>query len=251
MSCQIPLPAPSAPSIASLLAERRFVHNYLINMILSAFRATIFGFFPALREEAGYHAASSKVRMTAGPSILRGLVWIQRSCIDPSAMRSSCSGLTPTSRSRVGRPRAGDQPGDHVRRRLVGPAERLADPRLLVGVDRVIEAQHVRQHHAGGVAVRDIGGAAQHMPDPVARALADAGLRADHRHPGADLAVEPGFEVRRVGLDRRQPASEQPQRMKGRAFGDRLAVDRADVLDGVVDGADAGRQKQPFRACAR
>jgi predicted MFS family arabinose efflux permease len=37
----------------------------------------------------GHHAASSNSRMTGGPSILRGLVWIQRSCIDNSAMRSS------------------------------------------------------------------------------------------------------------------------------------------------------------------
>ena len=34
--------------------------------------------------------------------------------------------------------------------------------------------------------------------------------------------------------------------MVGRAFRDRLAVDRADVLDRVIDGADAGRQEQPF-----
>ena len=54
---------------------------------------------------AAYQAASSNVRMTAGPSILRGFVCIQRSCIEFSAIRSSCSGSTPTSRSRVGSPR--------------------------------------------------------------------------------------------------------------------------------------------------
>jgi hypothetical protein len=36
MSSSIPLLAPSAPPIASLLAERRFVYNHLIFMILSA-----------------------------------------------------------------------------------------------------------------------------------------------------------------------------------------------------------------------
>ena len=92
MSCQIPLLVPSAPSIVPLLAERLLVSSYLINIILSAFKAMMSGFFPALREPAiGYHAASSSVRTTAGPSILRGLVWIQRSCIDSSAMTSSCS----------------------------------------------------------------------------------------------------------------------------------------------------------------
>ena len=51
--------------------------------------------------------------MTDGPSILRGLVWTQRSCMDPSAIRSSCSGLTPTSRNRVGNPVA-ETEADHL-----------------------------------------------------------------------------------------------------------------------------------------
>jgi hypothetical protein len=49
--------------------------------------------------------------------------------------------------------------------------------------------------------VRHTRGAAEHMPDPVARAFADPALRADHRHPGADLAVEPGLAVLGVRLD--------------------------------------------------
>src|SRR5207302_1104192 len=53
-----------------------------------------------------YHAASSNVRTVAGPSILRGLVCTQRSCIACSAIASSCSGLTPTSRRRRGNPRS-------------------------------------------------------------------------------------------------------------------------------------------------
>jgi hypothetical protein len=48
--------------------------------------------------------------MTAGPSILRGLVWIQRSCIDFAAISPSWSDRTPTSRSRVGRPRPAINP---------------------------------------------------------------------------------------------------------------------------------------------
>ena len=74
--------------------------------------------------------------MTCGPSILRGLVWIQRSCIDNSAMRSSCSAFTPTSRSRRRQTERGDQPGDDIGGRLAGPAQRLADQRLAIGVDR-------------------------------------------------------------------------------------------------------------------
>jgi len=88
--------------------------------------------------------------------------------------------------------------------------------------------------------MRNSCGAAEHVPDPMAGSFADPGLRADHRHPGADLAIEPGVEVDSVGFDRRQAFAEQAQRVIGRALGNRLAVDRTDVLDRVVDGADAG-----------
>src|SRR5438270_5586131 len=85
------------------------------------------------------------------------------------------------------------------------------------------------------------------MADAVARPLRHAGLRADHRHPGAELTFEPRLEVERIGLDAEKPAAEQLQRVTGGALRDRLAFRRADVLDRMIDGADAGRQKQPFR----
>jgi hypothetical protein len=84
------------------------------------------------------------------------------------------------------------------------------------------------------------------MPDALARAFGDPGLRADHRHPRTDLAVEPCVEIGGVGLDSRQAGAKEAQRVKGRALGQRLTIDRADVFDRVIDGADAGRQKQPF-----
>ena len=102
----------------------------------------------------------------------------------------------------------GDQSGDDFGCRFAGPAERLADPRLFFGVDQMIEAQHVGQHDAGGIPVRHTRCAAEHMPDPVAGAFADAGLRADHRHPGADLAVEPGVAVLGVCFYPRQAFAE-------------------------------------------
>jgi len=95
--------------------------------------------------------------------------------------------------------------------------------------------------------VRHTGCAAQNVPDPVAGAFADPALRADHRHPRADLAIEPRSAVVRVGLDHRQAGAEQAQRVVGCSFGDWLAVYRADVLDSVIDRPDPGRQKQPLR----
>src|SRR5215831_5542513 len=247
MSCQIPLLVPSAPSIVPLLAERLFVRNYLINMILSAFRAMIAGFFPC-SEGANYRLP----RCVEQRADDRRTVDLARVGVDPTVVHRLLSDdvqllLTNPDVAQPGRQtESRNQLCNHIRRRLVGLAERLADSGLFFSIDQVIEAQHMRQHYAGGVAVRDIGGAAQHMPDAVARPFADTGLRADHRHPRTDLTVETGRQVRRLRLDRRQTSSEQPQRMIGGAFGDRLAVDRADVLDRVIDGTDAGRQKEPL-----
>ena len=44
-----------------------------------------------------------------------------------------------------------------------------------------------------------------------------------------------------------QPATEQAQRLQGGAVGVGVAVDRAKGLDRMIDGADAGREPQPFR----
>ena len=63
--------------------------------------------------------------------------------------------------------------------------------------------------------MRHPGSAAEHVPDAVARAFTDAGLRADHRHPGADLAVEPGFTIGGVCLDSGKTSAEQAQSVVG------------------------------------
>ena len=61
--------------------------------------------------------------MTAGPSILRGLVWIQRSCI---LFRGNLTELVGPDTD-VAQPRrqaeAGDQSADDICRRFAGPAE--------------------------------------------------------------------------------------------------------------------------------
>ena len=63
------------------------------------------------------------------------------------------------------------------------PAERQKLVSEALRVHRVVETHHMRQHDAGGVAVRHAGGAAEHMADAVAGAFLDAGAAADDRHP--------------------------------------------------------------------
>src|SRR5215472_1331236 len=87
---------------------------------------------------------------------------------------------------------AGDQVRDYVGCRLAWPTKSLADPHLFLAVHPLVETQHVGEHHATSIAVRHTRGAAEHVPDSVAPAFADPGLRADHRHPRADLEIEPG-----------------------------------------------------------
>ena len=79
--------------------------------------------------------------------------------------------LHPDIAQRARQAEVGDQCGHRVAGRLARPAQRLADPGLAFGVHRLVEAQHVRQHDAGGVAVRHVRGAAQHVADAVAGAL--------------------------------------------------------------------------------
>src|SRR5467141_1498202 len=196
MSTQI-LPAASLRSARCLPAARTLfrVPNYLSYMALWSIGRAIFGvawnFLPALSEGA----LPGGVEQGADH---RRAVDLARIGVDPAVVHRALGDMVellefdPDIAQPGRQPEARDQLGHHLGCRFVGAPQRLADPRLLAGVDRVVEAQHVR--HPGG--------AAQHMADPVARPLADAGLRADHRHPGADLAVEPRLEVGRVGLDR-------------------------------------------------
>ena len=86
---------------------------------------------------APHHAASSSARTAGGPSILRGLVCTQRSCIDSSAIRSSCSGFDPDVAQRARQAEVGDQFGHRVAGAPARPAERLADPGLALGIDRL------------------------------------------------------------------------------------------------------------------
>ena len=66
--------------------------------------------------------------------------------------------------------------------------------------------------------------------------------------PGADLAIHARVEIGRIGLHPRQraaPSKARPLHRLRLGIGMRLARSRA--LDAMVDGADAGRQEQPFR----
>ncbi len=181
------------------------------------------------------------------PWIGRGLLKVQSSSMQFVAMRCRSSCLTPTSRNRRGRP------SPAMKRSSTSAAGWPAAPSAaLISAWRSaltcgVECQHGREHDARGVAVRHAGTAAQHMADGVARPHARAADDAGHRDPGADLAVEPRRCIGRIAFHRRQPATEQAQRLQRGAVGIGVAVDRAVGLDRMIDGADAGREPQPFR----
>jgi hypothetical protein len=65
--------------------------------------------------------------------------------------------------------------------------------------------------------------------------------------PGADLAIHPGIEIAGIGLHPRQALRQHRQSLDGLGVGVRMRLARAQAFDAVIDGADAGRQKQPFR----
>ena len=94
--------------------------------------------------------------------------------------------------------------------------------------------------------MRHAGVGAQRMAQAVAGAVlgaADAG----GRQPSPELAVQSGVQVGAVAGVARQRAAQQRQCAHAGGVDQRLGVDRAQRLDRMVDGADAGRQPQPVR----
>ena len=94
--------------------------------------------------------------------------------------------------------------------------------------------------------VRDVEERSQHIADAVARAHRDTARERAHREPCAYLAVEARLEILGVSLNARQPAGQQRQAVKRLRVSKGIRLVRADALDAMVDGADAGRQPQPF-----
>ena len=88
---------------------------------------------------------------------------------------------------------------------------------------------------------------AEHIADAVARAHRHAGGERPGGKPGADLAIHPRVEIASVGLHARQPLRQHRKPLQRLRVAVRVGLARADALDAMVDGADAGRQKQPFR----
>src|ERR1700730_12173052 len=125
--CRMPtqtLPAASLRSARCLPAAQTLLRaaNYLICTALWSIRQAFWrvasNFLPALREGCRYQAASSGVRIIAGPSILRGLVWTKRSCIDekgkPVAWNRRLAGSSVSTRWLP--PAGADPECDHFRR---------------------------------------------------------------------------------------------------------------------------------------
>ena len=146
----------------------------------------------------------------------------------------------------AGQAEIGDEFGELVRRRHVDLAQRVRHQGLAGGVLRVVEAHDMRQHDAGGIAMRHSRGAAQHMADAMAGAQRNAGGNPGHRQPGADLTIQPCRQVLWIFLHPAQPRRQQPQRVHGGGIGERLRRDRAQRLRGMIHGTDAGGQEQPF-----
>ena len=109
------------------------------------------------------------------------------------------------------------------------------DETLALGVDRPVVAQHRRQYHAGSVAMRHVAGAAEHVADRMARAHRHAALEAQGRQPGAELAIEPGFEIGRVALDPEQGVGEEVQGLLRAGLAERVGRPPTQPFDGVVD----------------
>ena len=94
--------------------------------------------------------------------------------------------------------------------------------------------------------MRDVEHRTQHIADTVAGAHRHAAGEWPHRQPRADLAVEAGSEIFRIGLDPRQPAAKQRQPVQCLSVSIGIGLAGADALDAVVDRANTGRQPQPF-----
>src|SRR3984893_10655511 len=145
------LPAASLRTTNLLPAARALCRasNYLIWMASWSIGRAIFrvesNFLPALRERralpggveqgADHRRAVNLARVGMDPAVVHRSFGdhIQLVRIDPDIAQ-------PGRQSE-----ARDQLGDRIGRGYLGLPERLADPRLLAGVHRVIEAQHMRQ----------------------------------------------------------------------------------------------------------
>src|SRR3546814_11096408 len=88
-------------------------------------------------------------------------------------------------------------------------------------------------------------GAAEHMPDRMARTLRYARADTGHRKPGAELTVQARPQVGRIRLHARQPAPEEAQPVQIGAVAEGVGLHRADTLDAMIQGAAAGRPPQP------
>lgn len=92
---------------------------------------------------------------------------------------------------------------------------------------------------------------AQDIADTVARPHRNAGRERTHRQPCADLRIHPRVEIPWVGLHPRQGVGEHGEALHRLCIRVRMGLTRADRLDTVVEGADAGREEQPFRRVHR
>ncbi len=92
---------------------------------------------------------------------------------------------------------------------------------------------------------------AEHVADAMARAHRHAGGERAGREPGSDLAIHPRRNVLRVGLHPRQTGGQHLEPLDRLRVAVRVRLARADALDAMVDGADAGRQEQPVRRVHR
>ena len=98
---------------------------------------------------------------------------------------------------------AANEAVEHVGGVLAGMSHCRRDLRLTLGVLRLVPAHHVRQHDAGGIAVRHAELGAEYVTDAVARAHRHPRSQWSRRKPGADLAIHPCVEIVRIGFNPR------------------------------------------------
>src|SRR5262252_339518 len=150
------LPAASLRDANLLPAARVLLRaaNYLICIALSAIRRAIFGVEAKFSLFSGRSASPGGVEQDADH---RRAVDLARVGVDPAVVHRALGdmiellGGDPDIAQPGWQSETRDQFGDYLGRGLLGAPQRLADPRLFAGIDRMIETQHVRQHHAGGV----------------------------------------------------------------------------------------------------
>ncbi len=67
--------------------------------------------------------------------------------------------------------------------------------------------------------MRDVEDRTEHIADAVAGTHRHARGERSHRQPRADLAIEAGLQIRRIGLDPEQAAGEQREPVQGLRIG--------------------------------